>query len=92
MFLTSSWMTRVLPVPHAISITRAPLAQALRQSVWHGLKAGSLSSRNSTDSARLLRSLAGNIEVETQCELAPTQSKRINEERHPEGKPKHGSC
>ena len=37
---TNSWITRVFPVPHAISRTRAPLAHASRQSCWHCLKGG----------------------------------------------------
>ena len=37
---TNSWITRVFPVPHAISRTRAPLAHASRQSRWHCLKGG----------------------------------------------------
>ena len=35
-FDTNSWITRVFPVPQAISMTRAPLAHASRQSRWHG--------------------------------------------------------
>ena len=36
-------MTRVLPVPHAISITRAPFAHASKQSIWQRLNGGSSS-------------------------------------------------
>ena len=58
MFLTSSLMTRVLPVPQAISITRAPLAQAFKQSVWQGLK-GRWSSCDSSGATPLEHSLPG---------------------------------
>ena len=34
-------MTRVFPVPQAISIFLAPFAQASKQSSWHFLKVGS---------------------------------------------------
>ena len=34
---TSSLMTRVLPVPHAISMMQAPLPHASRQFAWQGL-------------------------------------------------------
>ena len=38
---TNSFMTRVFPVPHAISIFLAPFAQASKQSCWHFLNGGS---------------------------------------------------
>ena len=39
-FDTNSWITLVFPVPQAISMIRAPLAHAVRQSRWHCLKGG----------------------------------------------------
>ena len=38
---TNSFMTRVFPVPQAISIFLAPFAQASKQSCWHFLNGGS---------------------------------------------------
>ena len=38
---TSSFITRVFPVPQAISIFLAPFAQASKQSCWHFLNGGS---------------------------------------------------
>ena len=77
MFLTSSLMTRVLPVPHAISIILAPLAQAFKQSVWQGLKTGS-PFRDSSDSALFLCflcSLAGSNGFTTFCVSVPRNYK-----------------
>ena len=47
-FDTNSWITRVFPVPHAISMTLAPVAHAARQSRWHCLKGGCISSFSAT--------------------------------------------
>ena len=40
-FPTNSFMTRVFPVPQAISIFLAPFAHASKQSCWHFLNGGS---------------------------------------------------
>ena len=47
-FDTNSLITRVFPVPQAISMTRAPLAHASRQSRWHCLKGGCMPSLSAT--------------------------------------------
>ena len=40
-FSAISRITRVFPVPQAISITRAPLAHASKHASWHGRSGGS---------------------------------------------------
>ena len=57
-FDTNSWITRVFPVPHAISRTRAPLAHASKQSRWHCLKGGCMPSFSATGEGAAALSLA----------------------------------
>jgi len=77
-FDTNSWITLVFPVPHAISMIRAPLAHASRQSRWHCLKGGCMPSFSATaegaaalNLALVLRGMRGGQGIEGKATAGP---------------------